>query len=314
MRAPRPLLPFVLSAAILSPAALAQDAPLAPRVQESLERFDDAQERVITAALRSLDSGNALQSALTLIGAIEMVGKAPPLVAALDTVKQPAAEAAAARVAQMLTEGNTPAAIQLLADLAGGVHSDELDALIDRATVAQRLEESARLEADGQKADAMRAAVLASNIAPNDPRVLAAMTRLGLRTAIAPATTTAPVSTTTTTGDADDRIDALERELQNLRDSRELGGGTADATLRAVSRIDILEQQVRTLDGLAERLARSLDDIQSRERLGGRAEYATDELDRRLRDLERTINESNRSISRLESDMRDLSRRIDRIR
>jgi hypothetical protein len=311
MRAPRPLLPFVLSAAILSPAALAQDAPLAPRVQESLERFDDAQERVITAALRSLDSGNALQSALTLIGAIEMVGKAPPLVAALDTVKQPAAEAAAARVAQMLTEGNTPAAIQLLADLAGGVHSDELDALIDRATVAQRLEESARLEADGQKADAMRAAVLASNIAPNDPRVLAAMTRLGLRTAIAPATTTAPVRTNASD---DDLIDALERELQNLRDSRELGGGTADATLRAVSRIDILEQQVRTLDGLAERLARSLDDIQSRERLGGRAEYATDELDRRLRDLERTINESNRSISRLESDMRDLSRRIDRIR
>jgi hypothetical protein len=313
MRGQRLLVP-ILGALFLGVASTAQQTPAALGVEESVARFDAAQERVISAALRSLDSGDALQSALALIGAIKQVGDAPELVAALDRVREPAAQAAAAQVSQLLTEGDTPAAIQLLADLAGMVRSDELDAMIDRATLAQRLEESARFEADGQKADAMRAAVLASNIAPNDPRVLAAMTRLGLRTAIAPATTTAPVRTNTTTGDADQRIDALERELQNLRDSRELGGGTADATLRAVSRIDILEQQVRTLDGLAERLARSLADIQSRERLGGRAEFATDELDRRLRDLERTINDSNRSVSRLESEVRSLSRRIDRIR
>ena len=310
------LLGPILGALVLGPASLAQDAPASPQVEESLERFDDARERIIAAALRSLESGDALQSAMTLIGAIERVGKAPELVAALDRVREPAAQAATVLVAQMLTEGNTAAAIQLLADLAGGVHSDELDAMIDKATLAQRLEESASFEAAGQTADAMRAAVLASNIAPNDPRVLAALTRLGLRTNIAPApaTTTAPVRTNTNNGDADERIDALERELQNLRDSRELGGGTADATLRAVTRIDALEQQVRVLDGLAERLARSLTDLESRERLDGRAEYATDELDRRLRDVERVINDSNRSVSRLESEIRSLNRRIDRIR
>ncbi len=315
MRRQRLLVP-ILGALFLGPASLAQDAPASPQVEESLERFDDARERIIAAALRSLESGDALQSAMTLIGAIERVGKAPELVAALDRVREPAAQAATVLVAQMLTEGNTAAAIQLLADLAGGVHSDELDAMIDKATLAQRLEESASFEAAGQTADAMRAAVLASNIAPNDPRVLAALTRLGLRTNIAPApaTTTAPVRTNTNNGDADERIDALERELQNLRDSRELGGGTADATLRAVTRIDALEQQVRVLDGLAERLARSLTDLESRERLDGRAEYATDELDRRLRDVERVINDSNRSVSRLESEIRSLNRRIDRIR
>ncbi len=313
MRAPCLLVPM-LGALMIGPAAIAQDSP-PPRVEDSLERFDDAREQIIAAALRSLDSGNALQSAMTLIGAIERVGKAPELVAALDRVREPAAQAAAALVGQMLTEGNTPAAIQLLADLAGGVHSEELDEMIDKATLAQRLEESASFEADGQTADAMRAAVLASNIAPDDPRVLAAMKRLGLRTATtAPATTTAPVRTNTNAGDADQRINELERELQNLRDSRELGGGTADATLRAITRIDALEQQVRVLDGLAERLARSLSDLESRQRLDGRAEYATDELDRRLRDVERTVNDSNRAVARLASEIRDLNRRIDRIR
>jgi predicted RNase H-like nuclease (RuvC/YqgF family) len=81
-----------------------------------------------------------------------------------------------------------------------------------------------------------------------------------------------------------------------------------------MTRIDSLEVQIRSLEGVVERYARSLADIESRQRIDGRAEYATDELDRRVRDLERRINDFDRSISRLESDIRDLNRRIDRSR
>lgn len=313
MRAQRLFLPHTLGAALLFPAALAQD-DANPRVRESVERFERQREQTINTALRALDSGDPLESALAIIEAIETVGNDRALVEALRAVKQPAAEAGATRVERLLHESNPTEALALLARLRVGVASDELDALIDRATVAQRLDESARFEAEGQKADAMRAAVLASNVAPNDPRVVAAMTRLGLKTA-------ATLSTVPTTGvqanaptSPDDRLSTLEREVRTLRESRELGGGGSDAALRAMTRIDSLEVQVRSLEGIVERYARSLADIESRQRIDGRAEYATDELDRRVRDLERRINDFSRSISRLESDIRDLNRRIDRIR
>jgi hypothetical protein len=313
MRAQRLPLPLALGAALLSPAALAQDDP-SPRIRESVERFERQREQTVNTALRALDSGDPLESALALIGAIETVGKDSALVDALSAVKQPAAQAAAARVERLLNEGNPVDALALLARLRVGVASDELDALIDRATVAQRLNESARFEAEGQKADAMRAAVLAANVAPNDPRVVAAMTRLGLKTAATPSTVPTTGAQATPTSSPDDRLTTLEREVRTLRESRELGGGGSDAALRAMTRIDSLEVQIRSLEGVVERYARSLADIESRQRIDGRAEYATDELDRRVRDLERRINDFDRSISRLESDIRDLNRRIDRVR
>lgn len=313
MHARRLLMPLALGAAMLSPTALAQD-DASPRVRESVERFERQREQTINNALRALDSGDPLESALALIGAIETVGKDSALVDALNAVKQPAAQAAAARVERLLNEGNTVDALALLARLRVGVASKELDALIDRATVAQRLDESARFEAAGQKADAMRAAVLAANVAPNDPRLVAAMTRLGLKTAAAPRTAPTAVAPATAPSSPDDRLTTLEREVRTIRESRELAGSGTDAALRAMTRIDSLEFQVRSLEGVVERYARSLADIESRQRIDGRAEYATDELDRRVRDLERRINEFSRSISRLESDIRDLNRRVDRNR
>jgi len=310
-----PFLPLVLLAALAPlsvPAALAQDEKPA-RVRESTERFDRQREMLVDDALRALDTGDPVDAALALLDAIETVGEHPALVKALDAVRAPAAEAAAARVERLLNQGDVVGAIGLLARLRVAVHSDRLDALIDRATVAQRLEESAAFEAAGERADAMRAAVLASNIAPSDPRVVAAMTRLGLRTP-APTVGANPSAPTGSPAPASDRLDALERDIRTLRESRELGGGGADAALRAMTRIDALEQQVRSLESVIDRYARSLAEIESRQRLDGRAEFATDELDRRLRDLERSFNELSRAISRVDSDVRDLHRRIDRIR
>lgn len=313
MRLIHPVIALSLSAAVLSPAALAQD-DANPRVRESVERFERQREQTINNALRALDSGDPIESALALLDAIETVGKNSALVEALNAVKEPAAQAAAARVERLLHESNPTEALALLARLRVGVASDELDALIDRATLAQRLEESARFEAEGQKADAMRAAVLAANIAPNDPRVVAAMTRLGLKTAASPMNAPTTGAPSNAPASPDDRLTTLEREVRTLRESRELGGGGSDAALRAMTRIDSLEVQVKSLEGVVERYTRSLADIESRQRIDGRAEYATDELDRRVRDLERRINEFSRSISRVESDIRDVNRRVDRLR
>ncbi|MGP1311100.1 MAG: hypothetical protein ACTS27_12970, partial [Phycisphaerales bacterium] len=286
------------------------------RAQDAIAAFDAHRERLVADALNALPEGDPLDAALALADAVEQVGDHPDLVAALSHIREPASQAAAARIERLLNENDPAGALELLARVRGALRSDRLDAMIDRAIVAQRLAESARFEAAGETADAMRAAVLAANIAPDDPAVRTAMTRLGLRTA-APATSTPRPSTTTTVNDnADDRLDALEREVRAIREARRLegsGGGT-DMALDASLRIDAIEQQVRTLEGVIDRYARSLADIESRQRLDGRAEYATDELDRRVRDLERTINDVRRSVSRVESDIRDLNRRIDRIR
>src|SRR5690606_9431151 len=145
-----------------------------------------------------------------------------------------------------------------------------------------------------------------ATVGPGGPRVVAALWRRGLRTNAAPAGG-APAAAGAPS-DAATRLDALERDVRAMREARELasgGEGASSIAMRAVLRIESLENEVRALQGMVERSSRALADMQSRQRLDGRAEYATDELDRRVRDLERQIGGVSRTYSRLESDIRD---------
>lgn len=304
---------LLVALTVCAPSLHAQDAP--PRA-EPPDRFAMAQQRIVDIAVRALDGGDPVEAALALGDAVERVGDAPALLDAMAKVREPASQAAAARVRRLLDENKAGEAVSLLARLPRQVRSQDLDALIDEATAMVRLDEAATYEAAGRTADAMRATVLASNSAPSDPRVQAALRRLGLRTNADPAGAqpTTPGTPDNPGAPGEDRIDALAREVRALRESRELGGVSADAALRALTRLDLLETRLRVLEESVTRVARSVNEMESRQRLDGRAEFATNELDRRVRDLERLLNDVNRSVSRVQSEVRDLSRRVDRIR
>lgn len=312
---------LVLAAALLAGASAAQMSrspgdDTARRLASATARYDQAREAAIAEALKALETGDAVESAIALHDAVERVGAHPSLLEPLETLREHAAGAAEARVDRMLREGRVREAITLLARVGAVASSERLDELLDRATVDLRLLEAAEFEASGERIRAMEAVAIAIQIAPADARVRAAAERAGLRTVPSPPAQTTrpsaparPAAPTALPANAsvDARLSALESELRRVLDS--MSTPVVDATAgRAEQRIDQLDRDLRrqTLD--LDRVARIVDEMNSRQRLDGRAEYATNELDRRVRELERTISTLQREVSSLNNDVRSLQR------
>lgn len=223
----------------------------------------------------------------------------------------------------MLREGKTREAVSLLARMSAALHTDRLDELLDRATLDLRLLEAAEFEAGGERIRAMEAVARAVQIAPNDPRVRHAAEAHGLRTTVAtvapvaqtamtpaapaPAVATRPANTT-----VEARLTALEGDLRRVLDSISATPGVDTNAMRNQQRLDQLERDLRRQLGDIDRVSRVVEDMGSRQRLDGRAEFATDELDRRVRELERTISSLRREVSSLNNDVRSLQRRVGR--
>ena len=103
----------------------------------------------------------------------------------------------------------------------------------------------------------------------------------------------------------------LETDLRRVLDS--LSTSVVDTTAeRSVQRIDQIERDTRRQMADLERVARLVDEMNSRQRLDGRAEYATTELDRRVREIERLVSTLQREVSSLNNDVRSLQRSVGR--
>lgn len=321
---------LVLAAAILvgagAPAQMSRSPgdDTARRIAASTQRYEQTREEAITEALRALEKGDAVDSAIALHTAVERFGSHPAIRDALETLRPHAAEAAEARVERLLREGKAREAVSLLAKVGAATHSQRLDELLDRATLDLRLLEATEFEASGERVRAMEAVAQAIQMAPGDPRVRVAAERAGLRSPLPPpppvvsgpstraAPQTVPQATPTPmNASTEARLSALENDLRRVIDS--LSTSVVDTTAeRSVQRIDQIERDTRRQMADLERVARLVDEMNSRQRLDGRAEYATTELDRRVRELERLVSTLQREVSSLNNDVRSLQRSVGR--
>lgn len=292
-----------------------------PGAPTSAQRYDQSRAEVVAKALRSMDAGDPVEAALALQDAIERVGRHPDLMNALVKVRTQAAEAAEARVDRLLREGRTRDAVSLLARVSAATHSARLDDLLDRATLDLRLLESAEFEAAGERILAMQATALAVQIAPDDPRVRVAADRHALRTSpvpvnVAPAPPPAPgvaPSAPAPPKDAsvDARLEWLELQVRRMGDSPRTAP-TDQMGVRLDQRLDQLDTALRRQMGDLDRVTRVVEEMNSRQRLDGRAEFATNELDRRVRELERITSALQREVSSLSNEVRSLQRSVGR--
>lgn len=316
-------LSLVIAGASASQISRAPGAPGAP-TDASAQRYEQARNDLIAKSLKVMETGDPLETAILLQGAIERVGKHPDLVDALETVKPHAAEAAEARVDRMLREGKTREAVSLLARVSAATHSPRLDALLDRATLDLRLLEAAEFEASGDRLLAMQAAASAVLLAPDDPRVRVAAERHGLRTApaqaSAPLSPPAPAPTAQTPvvspapqrdAGVDARLEWLEQQVRRMGESPRTAP-TDQMGVRLDQRLDQLDTALRRQMGDLDRVTRLVEEMNSRQRLDGRAEFATTELDRRVRELERVNSALQREVSSLSNEVRSLQRSVGR--
>ena len=132
---------LVLAAAILVGAGAAAQMSRSPgddtarRIAASTQRYEQTREEAIAEALRALERGDAVDSAIALHTVVERFGSHPAIRDALETLRPHAAEAAEARVERLLREGKAREAVSLLAKVGAATHSQRLDELLDRATL-----------------------------------------------------------------------------------------------------------------------------------------------------------------------------------
>lgn len=280
----RPLLLTI--ALLLSPLALAQPDPFSTA--------SDIRAAAKSRAFEAIATGDPVAAIAHVGDALLLSPDDAELIAARDRLIPDAVPSAIARSVELLALDQPARAVELLADLRAVTADDRLIEPLATARAINLLHEAASHEAAGRAEAAARMIILAANIRPEDPAVIAALARNNL---------TPPPRPTVDRSAPDEPADnPAPTTAPSAVPSRE--------TLLTGSLEQDVNQLNRRVDELTLQLARVDRDL-TLPSTRGAADSVITQLDRRVSDVQRNLE---RLVADLSRQVQSLSRDVDNLR
>ncbi len=288
------------------PLIVAGAMALAPSVIAQPEAWSAAEQTRAAAkarAFESVASGDPVVAVIAVGQALLMSPDNAELRAALERLSPDAVPAAIAQAEALLAQDEPGQAVELLGAVRAATRDERLVEPLAEARARNLLHEASAHEAAGRAEAAKRMIILAANIRPNDPAVLAALARNGIEPPPPPRWAAAPGEQP-----ADRPPEAPEQPIIIQSPPADFGRGDLERDFAFLdSKLDALTLQVA-------RLERDTTLPSNR----GNADSALTNLDRRVddlqRSLERTIADLARQVSSLSRDVETMRRDLLRLR
>lgn len=276
----------VVLAAAFASTALARSDPWATA--------SDIRATAKSRAFESIATGDPVAALSSVGDALLLSPDDAELIAARERLIPDAVPAAITRSVELLALDQPADAVELLADIRAASADERLIEPLAEARAINLLHEAASHEAAGRAEAAARMIILAANIRPEDPAVLAALARNNL---------TPPPRPTVDRSAPDEPADAPAST------SAPATGPTRESLLTGSLEQDV-NQLNRRLDELTLQIARMDRDL-TIPATRGAADSAVTQLDRRVSDLQRNLD---RAIADLSRQVSSLSRDVDTLR
>lgn len=269
-------------------------APLSLAQPDPFSTATDIRAAAKSRAFEAIATGDPVAALSSVGNALLMSPDDAELIAARDRLIPDAVPAAIARSVELLALDQPAQAVELLADIRATSADERLIEPLADARAINLLHEAASHEAAGRSEAAARMIILAANIRPEDPAVLAALARNNL---------TPPPRPTV------DRSAPDEPAGAPATTPTPATGPTRDSLLRGSLERDV-DQLGRRVDELTLQIAR-MDRDMTIPATRGAADSAVTQLDRRVSDLQRNLD---RAVSDLTRQVSSLSRDVETLR
>lgn len=269
-------------------------APLSLAQPDPFSTATDVRTAAKTRAFEAIATGDPVAGLSAVSDALLMSPDDAELIAARERLIPDAVPSAISRATELLALDQPAQAVELLADIRAASADERLIEPLAEARAINLLHEAASHEAAGRAEAAARMIILAANIRPQDPAVLAALARNNL---------TPPPRPTVDRSAPDEPADAPAPTTLPAT------GPTRESLLRGSLEQDV-NQLNRRLDELTLQIARMDRDL-TIPATRGAADSAVTQLDRRVSDLQRSLD---RAIADLSRQVSTLSRDVDTLR